>query len=204
MTTLFCVRHGETDWNRQERWQGQDDQPLNALGRRQANDAARSLASDRFAAIYSSDLRRAVDTAMPLAVALELRPILDPGLREVDTGSWTGLTRDEVNVTEPDAVARYEAGGDGWSAGESFAAMFERVVERAAAIAAAHGARDRVAVFTHGGPIRSLVARAIDANWSAARVAVAPALHCSLTVIEIPPGGRWRLHAFNHPLVGAA
>ena len=204
MATLFLVRHGETDWNRELRWQGQDDQPLNALGRAQADAAARALASDRFAAIYSSDLRRAIDTAMPLAVALELRPRVEAGLQEVDTGSWTGLTREDVLRRDPAAIERYEAGGAGWSSGESFEAMYDRAAAAAEAIAERHRPGDRVAVFTHGGPIRALVARAIDGDWLAARLAVAPAVHCSLTVIEIQAGPRWRLHAFNHPLPGTA
>jgi probable phosphoglycerate mutase len=201
MAILFCVRHGETDWNREERWQGQDDQPLNAVGRAQAEAAARGLASDRFAAIYCSDLRRARDTALPLASVLELRPEPTVGLREIDTGSWTGLTRADVRERHPQAAARHAAGGDGWQGGETYRALFERVVATAEAIAGRHERSARVAVFSHGGPIRALVAHAAGAGWESSRVHVAPALHCAVTVLDVPGNReRWRLLAFNHPL----
>ena len=195
MATLFCVRHGETDWNRERRWQGQDDQPLNALGHEQSAVAARALATDRFAAIYTSDLRRARETAHPLAMVLELRPVVEQTLREVDTGSWTGLTHGEVSERHPEAMAAYSAGRDGWHDGESFSALFDRSLAAASAIAARHARNERVVVFTHGGVIRSLVAAALGAGWEESRRHVAPAIHCGLTVIEIPqPPAAWRLH----------
>jgi broad specificity phosphatase PhoE len=101
MTHLWLVRHGQTDWNAQGRWQGQtpDAPPLNATGLAQAQAAAEQLAVQdglTFAAIYSSDLLRARQTAEAIAQRLGLPIRLDPRLREVHLGAWEGMLGDDV------------------------------------------------------------------------------------------------------------
>lgn len=179
MTTLLLVRHGETDWNRERRWQGHADPPLNELGREQSSALAARLVSDPPGAVYSSDLTRARETAEIVGRSLGLEPRLDPRLREVDVGEWSGLTLPEIEQRFPEGLARRLAGGAGWDEGESYEAMGERVLEALHAIAAAHPG-GRVLVVTHGGPMRavwlacggSLETRPAVANCDVHRVAV--------------------------------
>jgi len=153
-TRILLARHGETDWNRLGRWQGQADPPLNDDGRRQAAALAQKLAGDGIAAIYSSDLRRASETAVAIGARLGLEVVLDRGLREIDVGSWSGLTRDEVEAQFPEGFARWQGGEIGHD-GETSEELTERVVETVQRIAAAHEGRT-VVVVTHGGSIRAL------------------------------------------------
>lgn len=95
----FClVRHGQTDWNLEGRYHGQSDVPLNENGRAQAHLLAQQLSGQSFAAIYSSDLQRARDTAEIMAVAIGLPVTLEPRLREIDQGDWEGQLVDEIKA----------------------------------------------------------------------------------------------------------
>lgn len=94
---VVFVRTGETGWNREGRWQGWVASPLNAHGLRQAQKLAKFVRNIAMSALYSSDLRRAKDTAAPIAEACEFEPIYDERLRERHIGAWQGLTLDEVS-----------------------------------------------------------------------------------------------------------
>jgi len=153
-TRILLARHGETDWNRIGRWQGQADPPLNADGRDQAAALADELAGDGIAAIYSSDLRRASETADTVAARLGLPVVLDPGLREIDVGSWSGLTRAEVEERFPEGFARWQDGDIGHD-GETSEELTDRIVAAVQRIAAAHEG-ERVLVVSHGAAIRAL------------------------------------------------
>src|SRR5580765_6857553 len=96
MATLVLVRHAESTWNAEGRWQGHADPPLSDAGRAQAEALAEDLAGERFDAVYTSDLARAAQTAEIIARRFGLPAVSDPALREVDVGSWSGLTREEV------------------------------------------------------------------------------------------------------------
>src|SRR3982751_2687844 len=96
MTTLHLVRHGETNWNRDGRIQGWSDVPLSDVGREQARELAADLAERPIGAIYSSDLRRAFETAEPLAQRRGLPIRSSPALRERNFGANEGRTSAEV------------------------------------------------------------------------------------------------------------
>lgn len=99
-TRVLFIRHGQSEWNLAGRWQGQADPPLTDLGRSQARAAARSLG--QVDAIWSSDLRRAVETAAIVATEIGVGPVVaDAGLRERDVGEWQGLTRSEIDEQFP-------------------------------------------------------------------------------------------------------
>ena len=102
MTRAILIRHGETEWNRVERFRGQADLPLNARGRRQAEALGLRLASYQPAAVYSSPLRRAVETAqiMTHGLSLPVQPL--EGLRDIDYGSWQGLSPKQAAQRFPD------------------------------------------------------------------------------------------------------
>lgn len=168
MTTILIARHGESDWNREHRWQGQADRPLTTRGREQAQALAARLAHLELDAIYSSDLRRAFDTAS--AVAQRQSPDVQvlEDLREVDVGVWSGLTREEAEERFPDGFRRWRAGFPGWDDGETYEEMADRVLTAVERIARQHEG-GRVLVVTHGGPIRALHAAALGLDVHAYR-----------------------------------
>jgi broad specificity phosphatase PhoE len=145
VTTILLARHGETDWNRDGRWQGWADPPLNETGRAQARELADQLRTTPFDAVYSSDLRRAFQTAEILAHSHNVEVVADPGLREIDIGSWSGLTRAEID----------ERFGGVLVDGESREHHQARVLAAVERIARAHTG-ERVLVVTHGGTMRAL------------------------------------------------
>ena len=153
-TSILLARHGETEWNRIGRWQGHADPPLNETGRRQAEELAESLRGESISAVYSSDLARASATAHIVAARLGLPVVEDRALREVDVGSWSGLTREEVANRFPEGFALFLAGKTGHD-GETRKQFVERVVAATHRIAAEH-AGERILLVTHGGVIRAL------------------------------------------------
>jgi probable phosphoglycerate mutase len=201
MARLHLLRHGETDWNAEGRWQGHSDRPLTPVGVAQATAIAPAVAALQPVAIHASDLVRALDTAAPSAELCGLPVIADAALREIDTGSWTGRRRSEILAAEPGAVGRHEAGEVAWEGGETFAELQDRVVDALERIAGDYGSQEVIAVFAHGGVIRAAVAHAAGGDWRDARRGVAPLSHGSLTVVDVPG---WRLESFNVPLVQAA
>ena len=168
MTTILIARHGQSDWNHEKRWQGHADRPLTERGREQAQALADRLAHIELDAVYSSDLKRARDTPAVVAGSqgLELRQL--PDLREVDVGSWSGLTRDEAQERFPEGFARWRDGYPGWKDGETYEAMTDRVLRAVDEIAAEHEG-GRVLVVSHGGPIRAMHAAALGLNVHAYR-----------------------------------
>jgi len=187
VTTVHLARHGESDWNAAGRWQGHADRPLTELGRRQAEELAERLASVRLDAVYSSDLRRARETAEPVAARQGLEVQALPALREVDVGAWSGLSRPEVERQFPDAFARWRDGGQGWEDGETYEQMGERVVEAVLEIAVAHPGGE-VLVVAHGGPIRALHAVALGLDISEHRRLKPVAANAMLSSLTVEDG----------------
>jgi len=108
MTRLLLVRHGETEWNREERFRGRADIPLNAKGLAQAEATARCIAS-RYepSAVYASPLSRAVQTAEAIASRYPLPVQVHAGLADIDYGQWQGLSPDEVRARWPRLLAEW-------------------------------------------------------------------------------------------------
>lgn len=154
--TLYLVRHGETDWNRAQRYQGQRDIPLNDTGRTQAARNGRvlkDLIGERAFDFVSSPLSRAVETMEILRAAMDLEPSAyrrDPRLVEVNYGAWEGHLARELIDTDPDGVAAKARDPFGWRPrdGESYADLQARIAAWLATVD-----RDTVAV-THGGVSR--------------------------------------------------
>jgi broad specificity phosphatase PhoE len=147
--TLLLVRHGETDWNREGRVQGHSDVPLNDTGRAQARALAEQLATEQVDAVYSSDLRRARDTAREVARASGHAVTTTSALREKHFGSWEGLTHDEILSRDANALS------GPWSDGEPREEMADRVLDALREIAARHEG-ETVLVVSHGGPLRAV------------------------------------------------
>lgn len=160
---LFLVRHGETEFNRRGLALGREDVPLNETGRRQAQLVARALAAEPLAAVYSSPLRRCLDTARPLAAAHGLEVRVLPELVEMDIGEAEGLTYSQVRERYPDILGRW-LGGEDLSlrplGGESLPQVQERAWSAIARLSEAHG-QESVAVVTHNFVILALLTRAL-------------------------------------------
>jgi broad specificity phosphatase PhoE len=160
-TTILLVRHGQTDWNAQQRWQGHLDIPLNETGQRQADALARRLRGWPIQAIYSSDLRRAAMTAVSIATPLALHPIFDPQWRERDLGDFAGLTGEEIRLQYPDIWAQKQKGLLAPPNGENWRALRRRAVAAFEQVVARH-AGEMVAVVSHGGLLANVVAHVLE------------------------------------------
>jgi broad specificity phosphatase PhoE len=166
MAWLLLARHGETDWNREGRWQGHADVALNDRGRDQARELAERLADEPLDVIYASDLKRAHETALIVAERKRMNVVVDAGLREIDVGRWSGLTPDEIARCFPGMTTH-----DGETNDEHLA----RVVATFTRIASAERGR-RVLVVSHGKTLRVIrrhaVGRAVSllANCETARL----------------------------------
>ncbi|MHB8687866.1 MAG: histidine phosphatase family protein [Candidatus Dormibacteraceae bacterium] len=159
----MLVRHGQSTWNREHRIQGQLDPPLSAEGRTQAELLGRRLAGRRVAGFYSSDLKRAWETAQAIGAAIGQDPEPVPGVREIYLGEWEGLRTDEIAQRFPEAWARWSEEPD-WDlvpGGEGAAPFEARVVTALDAILERHPHRD-VLVVTHGGVIQVALHRVVD------------------------------------------
>jgi len=98
MSHLCLIRHGQTDWNLEGRYQGQSDVPLNEKGLAQAEQLKENLNGHTFAAIYSSDLIRARQTAEPVASLFGLHVQIEPRLREINQGQWEGVLVEDIKA----------------------------------------------------------------------------------------------------------
>jgi probable phosphoglycerate mutase len=159
---LYLVRHGETDWNAEGRWQGHTDQPLNARGREQARALAERLRDAGLSAVVSSDLLRARETAMIVAETLGLAlDYVDPDLRERTIGVFEGLTRADCERLHPEAWAAWVAHKHPPPGAEGHQPLAERVTV-AIGRAAARMLRPPgpLLLVTHGGAMRAALARA--------------------------------------------
>jgi len=96
LTHLCLIRHGQTNWNLEGRYQGQSDISLNSLGREQAYKLTLQLEKYKFSAIFSSDLDRAKETAEIISSQLHVPIYIDPRLREINQGEWEGLRIEEI------------------------------------------------------------------------------------------------------------
>jgi broad specificity phosphatase PhoE len=192
-TDLWLVRHGESTWNQDRRFQGARDAELSARGREQARALARALAGVRVDALYTSPLSRARDTAAVCADALGLRPIVLDDLREVGLGEWEGLPVETVVERYGDHYWRWltRPGDHPPPGGEPLAALQRRVAAAIERARARHG-DGRAVVVTHGGAIASLLCGCLGLGLNAVwRLRIDNA---SITRVELPGG---RLLALN-------
>lgn len=188
---LCLIRHGETDWNVGRRIQGNLDIPLSARGHAQARATALALKEEDFAAIYSSDLSRARQTAEAL-VHLRRQPLLiEPRLRERHYGVFQGLTHAECATRHPLDYARHQARDADFApaGGESLSAFASRVLAVCAELSRRHAGQS-IAVFTHGGVLDVIYRRATDRPLSAPRDFLIP--NCGINWLEIEKE-RWTL-----------
>lgn len=186
-TTIVLVRHGETDWNREHRFQGHADPPLNEAGRAQARTLAEELSQEPYARVFSSPLRRALETAEILAAGRGLEVETHAGLMEVDVGSWAGLTVSEVEARFPDGYRSWTESRSGWPDGETYDELGRRVVSAVLDLAARNGQATLLGV-THGGPIRAVTAYTRGLPFAAGRAEIDHVVNCGVVRFAVHDG----------------
>ncbi len=187
---VIFIRPGETDWNRDLRYQGWVAIPLNAYGVRQAQRLANYIRNIGVAVLYSSDLKRATETADILAEKLGSEPVLDKRLRERNIGKWQGLTQKEMQAWYPTEYAQFVGDPDGYRVpdGESRKDVRERVLAAFNEYLAADKG-ETIAVLSHSTAINALLAQIIP-NVKFGSVDVS---NTSVTTIKHNDDGTWQL-----------
>ncbi len=163
MTRIIYVRHGETNWNIERRYQGQTDIPLNEKGLQQAEWVAERLAGEKVAAIYASDLTRAFVTAQTIAKRHGLEVIPMPAFREISFGDWEGSS---FNGLDNDAKAQIDKIFTDPEhikvpGGENFQQVQARTNEGIAELLEKHP-NETIIVVTHGAAIRTILCSALN------------------------------------------
>jgi probable phosphoglycerate mutase len=202
MTELVLLRHGQTDWNREGRIQGQSDSTLDELGHAQARAVAQVMAALSPALLWSSDSVRARETASYVAQASGLEPRYDARLREYHFGPHETLLRDELKAVDPAAHEALVRGNyDAFPGGEDtaeVAARMRAVVAEAFGVmrrpTAATGAAVATGVLvSHGAAIRTVVASLL--GWDQHDLRGLD--NCGWVVLQEHEPGVHRLRAYN-------
>lgn len=184
-------RHGRTTWNAAGRFQGQADPPLDPVGEEQSRLAARHLAAQPPDLILTSDLTRATATAQALTDLIDAPIKVEPRLREIDVGSWQGLTRDDVAARHPEQYAAWLDGHPPLDrGGETRADLDRRVLDALGDIDVEH-----VLLVTHGGTSRSIFEILLDLPVHKRRW-LGVLGNCHWSQLQRYPGG-WQLMAHN-------
>jgi len=194
-TRVVLVRHGESIWNAQGRLQGQGGTGLSALGVRQAATTAEYLRRryPDVAMAARSDQERVVETAAPWESAAAVEMVVDQRWREIDVGTWSGLTWPEVAEHDPQTLAAWRSGQDvRRGGGETFAELRARAEQALNELRAVDGT---VIVFTHGGCIRLGVAAAIGLPVMGEHT-LGPLGNCSVSELLLEDGNA-RMLSYN-------
>ncbi len=155
--TLLLARHGRTEMNRQHRFTGRKDMPLDEMGRAMAEALAAAYGGGKWAAVWSSPLRRAAETAAPIARRAGVPVTTDPDLVELSLGEWEGLTPAEARARDPEAYAAWERDPASHAppGGETAAQVAERTLAAMGRLRAAHRT-GRIFVVAHKATVRLL------------------------------------------------
>lgn len=163
MGIIHLVRHGETEFHADGKILGRLDVGLNGKGREQALRVREYFRGVDLAAVYSSPLKRCLETAEPTAEDHGLEIGVMDGLMEVDMGDWDGRSLKELLSEDAETVGRWMSNPSSVPipGGEDFSAVQRRVREAVDEIIRNHGGKDQVMVVTHGGPIRGILCEAL-------------------------------------------
>lgn len=160
---LLLIRHGETLWNNEMKLQGHQDVPLSARGVEQARALGKRLAIQEIAAVYSSDLARAAETARQIAAPHRLDVKMLPALREMHFGHWEGLTFNEIREKYGDSIKHWWGSPLSMSVpgGEGLSSLISRVIPAVRQIVEKHMG-EQVALVCHGGPVRCIIGTVLN------------------------------------------
>ena len=157
---VYLLRHGETDWNSEQRIQGNTDISLNVNGLNQARQAADYLSKFDIEAIYSSHLSRAYETASIIATKLQKPHFRDKELTEVNRGRWEGSRWDDIKIEYIDYLPKWLNNLENIPApgGESYGQVQVRVVRAYKRIISKHREDSNILIVSHGIAIKTLIA----------------------------------------------
>jgi len=194
---IVLVRHGATDWNLQGRCQGVTDRELSEVGVRQAEQIAALLSSESIQAIYSSDLRRARQTADLISQPHNLPVLIEENIRELNHGALEGLTFNEIKQSYSEFLARWrtEPAEIQVPGGERLTDVAERAWEGVARIAERHVAAESIVVVSHNFPILGIVCRVTGTHLNNYR-----SFHldpCSVTRLQRNGANAWSVTHVN-------
>lgn len=189
MARLLLARHGETTWNSDLRYQGQQDIPLSERGREQAEALARRLRGAQLDAAYASDLQRAYQTAEIVCGSRGLAVARLPALREAHFGAWEGLTYAEAAARWPDIARqrRVDPAAARPPGGETLGEVQVRSLAALAKIERAHAPDATLLLAAHGGVLRALLCAFLRLDLRAAWQLRLD--NCGLTIVETYPEG---------------
>ena len=193
---FYLIRHGETDWNRSGRFQGQSDTPLNDLGLAQAADTAAAARDWNLTAIYASPLSRTMQVAAALSQELGLPVIRQAGLKEMALGALEGIQGEAMRAGWPEVYATWRDSPADivMPGGESLAGLQERAWQVILDLEQRHGPEDNLALISHNFAIRALCARLLEmplANFHRMHLSLGSVSH-----LDSGPRGR-RLLCYN-------
>lgn len=196
MLRILAVRHGQTEWNLAGRNQGHADTDLDEVGRRQSKELAAVLKDEKFDGIYSSPMKRAVQSLQAFQNWTELKVELDERLKERNYGLWEGKTQEEAKQSHPELYVAYHADPTTYAPpdGESGIQVFCRVGYFLCDLLARHESGN-VLVMSHGGTLSALLAALLFGTPSTANAF--RIRNCSITEIRQMPNGRRRLLRFD-------
>lgn len=198
-THVLLIRHGQSRGNAEGRFGGHTDTPLSARGRRQAEATAKALASEKFSTIYSSDLKRAVETASPLAKLTQAPLEATDAFRERSVGVMEGLTFEEAAAQYPEQYAAllHRDFEHVLLGGESYRQTLDRAATKLDEIIQKHKG-GRIAVFTHTGAICILILHLMGALDSPELKPVWIATsNCGISRFDLRDDGFVRVLALN-------
>lgn len=202
---IILIRHAQSKGNKQNIVQGHSDKGLSDLGKEQANQFVKSF-NENITAIYSSDTGRAVETATPFAEKLGLEIYTDQDLREADFGKWEGLTYDEVRHLYPTEYENWHKNyhlRPEWF--ESFESHLLRVKSAISKILTKHNLNDKIAVFTHGGSIKTQIGH--FNKLSGEDLTDFTNSNCSLTLLRFNPSKDYehgKIVYYNRDIINTA
>jgi alpha-ribazole phosphatase len=185
MLHLYLVRHGQTDWNAQQRYQGHSDLPLNQTGSQQARQLAERLQAQTFDIVLSSDLQRALQTAEILIGSRQIKLQPDPRLREMNFGMLEGHTFDQARERWPEIITKWLADYNQPPEGGERIDEFELRVSRFYTELRQSYAEKTVLIVAHGGSLREIIRRLLGTPSGPARWFSLE--HASLTEAQIFP-----------------
>ena len=195
-TKLTVIRHGQTRWNLEARQQGQLDNELIELGVRQAQAIADTLDNNRFEALYSSDLSRAVQTAEIIAQKVNLKVLTDSRLREWHLGILQGLTFPEFQQKYHREYVRFQSGDPDYiiPGGESVRQRHQRCITCANELAQQHPGK-QIIIITHGRILDSFLINTLDLPLTTTRNY--SNINASINIFTISKG-QWKLESWGN------